>query len=88
MSKMGKQIIEAIDEAMEKGLISLYPELDVTKLRKELGFSQREFSKIYHINLQTLRNWEQGIRTPDSTGQAYLRCIAKDPEAVGKLLNL
>lgn len=30
----------------------------------------------------TLRDWEQGVREPDSAAKSYLRVIAKNPQAV------
>jgi putative transcriptional regulator len=61
--------------------------LNIAALRKELHLSQKEFSDIYHIKLETLRNWEQGKRFPDTTSLAYLTCIAQNPKAIKKMLG-
>jgi len=55
-------------------------------VRKRLKLSQREFASQYHINLQTLRQWEQGTRYPDTTSLAYLTCIAKKPNIIKDIL--
>jgi putative transcriptional regulator len=52
------------------------------EIRERLGMTQREFARAFHIALDTLRDWEQGVRWPDSTAQAYLWVIEENPEAV------
>lgn len=36
----------------------------IKKLREELNMTQKQFSDWLNIPLQTLRQWEQGKRTP------------------------
>jgi len=57
------------------------------KLRQRMSLTQEEFARRFHIALGTLRDWEQGVRHPDSAGRAYLRVIEKNPEAVIEALN-
>lgn len=87
MTKTGKELIGALKEAKKKGLVTLQTSPDVGKLRKKLKLSQREFSVIYHINIETLRKWEQHQRDPDSISRAYLKCIQKDPGLIRDLVN-
>jgi putative transcriptional regulator len=87
MSKLGKDIINALNEAKKKGFVTLEASPDVGKLRKKLKLSQREFSAIYHINIETLRKWEQHQRDPDTISRAYLKCIQHDPDAIRDLVN-
>jgi DNA-binding transcriptional regulator YiaG len=61
--------------------------INVAALRKRLRVSQAVFAARYGIPLATLRDWEQGRRTPDMTAQAYLRVIAREPEAVRRALE-
>lgn len=56
-------------------------------IRRALGISQEEFAARFHIPIGTLRDWEQGRVAPDPAAQAYLRVIARDPEAVRKALS-
>ena len=56
-------------------------------LSKKLDLKQKEFATLYHINLETLRNWEQEKRIPDMTNIAFLTCIQKSPLVIKKLLN-
>jgi putative transcriptional regulator len=87
MSKLGKDLINALKEAKKKGFVTLQTSPDVGKLRKKLKLSQREFSAIYHINIETLRKWEQHQRDPDTISRAYLKCIQNDPELIRNLVN-
>jgi putative transcriptional regulator len=56
-------------------------------LRRALGLTQEEFASRYHIPLGTLRDWEQGRCEPDQPARAYLIVIARDPEAVLRMLR-
>ena len=38
--------------------------LAIKELRSKLGLSQPKFAKLLHVNVGTLRNWEQGRREP------------------------
>ncbi len=58
----------------------------VKAVREKTHLSQSAFAKRYHINVTTLRNWEQG-REIDGVGQTLLKLIERDPVAVDKMLN-
>lgn len=51
-------------------------------IREKLGLSQTEFAQSYKIPLSTLKNWEQGRRSPDATASAYLWTIERLPKEV------
>jgi DNA-binding transcriptional regulator YiaG len=59
MSKLGKQLIDALKDANKKGLITLKATPDVSLLRKKLKLSQHQFARTYCINPETLKKWEQ-----------------------------
>jgi putative transcriptional regulator len=86
---LGQELIDAVNEALgspNSGRV-VRAGFDVKKLRRQLHLTQREFSTIYHINLETLRNWEQEKRIPDLTSIAFLTCIEKSPLTIQHLLN-
>jgi putative transcriptional regulator len=87
MSKLGKALINAIEDAQENGVVTLTPSPDIAKLRKHLKLTQQRFAYIYHINPETLKKWEQHKREPDSISRAYLKCIEKNPEVIKELVN-
>jgi putative transcriptional regulator len=57
------------------------------EIRQQLGLTQREFATQFQIALGTLRDWEQGVRRPDSAAKAYLRVIAAAPDTVRQVLE-
>ena len=59
----------------------------VREIRESLALSQRQFASIVHVSVKTLRNWEQGIRTPDGAAAALLTAIRNDPIHVLAALN-
>ena len=60
---------------------------DVKTLRANLGQSQVEFALMIGVAVSTLRNWEQGRRTPDGPALALLKVTAHNPEAVVEALH-
>ncbi len=59
----------------------------VKEIRKATGLSQSRFADVIHVELGTLRNWEQGRRQPTGPAKALLRAIAKDPKHVLEALT-
>ncbi|MEP0761640.1 MAG: helix-turn-helix domain-containing protein [Pseudomonadota bacterium] len=53
----------------------------VRRVRKRLGLSQAEFSQRIGVPLETIRNWEQGKRSPTGAARALLKMLDKAPEA-------
>jgi putative transcriptional regulator len=85
---LGQELIDAVEEALSsEGRGRTVRAFDVKGLRKKLDLTQKEFSLLYHINLETLRNWEQEKRIPDLTSVAFLTCIEKNPSVIRSLLN-
>ena len=51
------------------------------RVRKRLGLSQTEFSLRIGVSVNTIRNWEQGKRSPTGVAQSLLKILDKAPEA-------
>jgi putative transcriptional regulator len=58
----------------------------IKALRSKLGLSQPKFAALLHVNVGTLRNWEQGLREPTGPAKALLMAINRDPTHVLKAL--
>jgi putative transcriptional regulator len=58
----------------------------IKALRAQLELSQSEFAALMHVNVGTLRNWEQGLREPTGPAKALLTAIRRDPRHVLKAL--
>lgn len=57
-------------------------EADSKHIRQQLQLSQREFASLLGISLGTLRNWEQGRRTPEGPAKVLLQIVARHPEVL------
>jgi len=55
---------------------------DVRRIRAQYQLSQSEFAALMGISVATLRNWEQGRRTPEGPARVLLQVAAKHPDAV------
>jgi len=86
---LGRELVDAVNEALTSPSTGRVRKsaFNVKGLRTKLHLTQKEFSSQYHINLETLRNWEQEKRIPDLTSIAFLTCIAKSPDTIYQLLN-
>ena len=51
------------------------------RVRMRLGLSQAEFSRRIEVSLETIRNWEQGKRSPTGAAKALLKVLDRAPEA-------
>ena len=60
--------------------------LAIKELRSKLGLSQAKFAALLHVDVGTLRNWEQGRREPTGPARALLTAIRRDPVHVLKAL--
>ncbi|NBY27662.1 MAG: helix-turn-helix domain-containing protein [Betaproteobacteria bacterium] len=68
---------QKIDDAAAAHDAALYAQ----RVRKRLGLTQLEFSRRIDVSLETIRNWEQGKRSPTGAARALLRVLDKAPEA-------
>ena len=89
MTKAGDSILKGAREALDyaKGARKGYgvhvpAEVNVKAIRVNLGMTQEEFSLRFGFSLATLRQWEQGRRSPEGPARAYLTVIENNPEMV------
>ena len=90
MGKFAKELIESLSQAAAhaegrrvKGVrVTKVETPDVRAIRRSLRMSQHRFAAAYRIPLQTLKNWEQGRRTPDAPALAYLLAIKRRPKEI------
>lgn len=94
----GQRIVDGLDEAIawtkgDERAARLIPwqaptSVDVKSIRAKLGMSQRAFAACFGLKLDSLRNWEQDKRVPETTARVLLTLIDRDPEAVRKALAI
>lgn len=59
----------------------------VRAVRAATGLSQTQFARLIEVNVGTLRNWEQGLRTPTGPARALLKALRSKPAEVIKALQ-
>ncbi len=57
------------------------------RVRRKLGLTQAEFSRRIDVPIDTIRNWEQGKRSPTGAAKALLKVLDKVPEAALEALH-
>jgi len=55
---------------------------DVAAIRRFVGLTQVRFAQALGISVSTLRNWEQGRRTPEGAAIALLRIAVRHPHVL------
>jgi len=60
---------------------------DITALRGFIGMTQEQFACALGIGVRTLRNWEQGRRSPEGPALALLRIAARHPRVLRENLR-
>ncbi len=61
--------------------------IDAKSVRERYHLSQTEFASLLGISVKTLRNWEQGRRSPEGPARVLLLVAAKHPEAVWDVVH-
>lgn len=78
---IARHIAEDDSEAMQD--VARY----ARRIRNRLGLSQAEFSRRINVSLETVRNWEQGKRSPSGAAKALLKVLDKAPETALAVLH-
>ncbi len=81
-----KELLAAIQGDKTAGRRRFIPSVDVAEVRQRLKLSQAEFAAAFGLSLDSVKNWEQGHRSPDGPAKVLLAVIAKDPKAVQNAL--
>ncbi len=61
---------------------------NVKKIRSNYKLSQNKFAALMGISVSTLRNWEQGHRTPEGSARVLLQVAAKHPEVIWDVVKV
>jgi putative transcriptional regulator len=95
MSKAADRIVQGLREAAAHARGEQVPGLklhvprkvDVSAIRRRTGLSQAAFSRRIGVSTGTLRNWEQGRRSPDGPARVLLAMLARNPRIVEEMLG-
>jgi putative transcriptional regulator len=79
--KADGRIVELLPDGSEKPLEHSDPATFVRQVRSRCGLTQVAFAEKIEVPLETVRNWEQGKRSPRGPARALLKLIDRAPEA-------
>lgn len=86
---MNKEVFDNIVEGLKEAIrfsngedtgATVYTPIDLKAIRKKQKLSQSKFAEEFGINLNSLKNWEQGKRSMDTTTILFFRAIEMYPE--------
>ena len=84
-------LIEAIEYSKGnkdiKAKVTVFDDIDIKAIRNRLCLSQQEFAERFFINVRTLQNWEQKLKSPTGASLVLLKVIEKNPLAVEQALH-
>jgi putative transcriptional regulator len=79
--KADGRIVELLPDGREKAMDHSDPAAFVRQVRSRCGLTQAAFAEKIEVPLETVRNWEQGKRSPRGPARALLKLIDRAPEA-------
>lgn len=95
MSKAGSKLIKSAQKALayaqgeaQDGFVAHVPdEVDVKLIRRRLKLTQPAFSRRFGFDVRAVQDWEQRRRHPERSARILLTLIAREPEAVSRVLS-
>lgn len=95
MSSSVDRILQGLHEALDHAqgqhvpglVVHVPPTVDVAAVRRRTGLSQDAFSRRIGVSTATLRNWEQGRRSPEGPARVLLALLDRNPRIVEETLT-
>jgi len=53
--------------------------MEIQRIRRSLNVSQAVFAKLLNVSLSSVRQWEQGLRTPGGSTMVLLELLEREP---------
>ena len=79
--KADGRIVEILPDGQEKTVDHNDPAAFARYVRSRCGLTQAAFAEKIEVPIETVRNWEQGKRSPRGPARALLKLIDSAPEA-------
>lgn len=78
--KADGRIVEILPDGSEKTIEHNDPAAFARHVRARCGLTQAAFAEKIEVPIETVRNWEQGKRSPRGPARALLKLIDKVPD--------
>lgn len=82
--KEAKDIMNGKKEASRRFYIE---EPNAKEIRQKLHLTQTQFATLLNISIHTLRNWEQGRRSPEGPAKVLLNVANNHPNILMEMIN-
>ena len=82
-AKEAKEIMAGQKEPSRKFFIE---EPNPKDIRAKLSLTQEKFAFLMNISVNTLRNWEKGIRHPEGSAKVLLNVVNNHPEVLREMM--
>src|SRR4051794_40176516 len=81
-------VLSAPPEPTRNGFEPYIPEqINVGSIRRKTGLSQPAFARRIGVPVSTVRNWEQGHRSPQGPARGLLALLERNPRIVEEVLG-
>jgi putative transcriptional regulator len=81
-------VLALTDDGQSLGAGLMIPDaIDVSAIRKKTGLSQAAFARRIGVQVSTIRNWEQGRRSPQGPARILLALLDRNPRLVEETLR-
>jgi len=97
MGKVADDIAAGLEDALafargdksraREYVVRVPAKVDIRRIRRRLRLTQSAFARRFGFELSSVRNWEQGRRTPEGPARILLRIIEREPDAVHRALG-
>ena len=86
MSRAGTELLQAVRQMHhgEKGRVYTPEQLLAISARQSANRTQREFAKLLNVSVHSVRDWEQGRRSPRGAAKTLLRIAKTHPEILSQ----
>ena len=81
-----KETNEIIKGAKEPSRKFIFEEPNPKNIRTKLSLTQEKFEFLMNISVNTLRNWEKGIRHPEGPAKVLLNVVNNHPEVLREMM--
>jgi putative transcriptional regulator len=87
IASLGSILAETDNELSLGSDLRLPSVIDAAAIRSRTGLSQAAFARRIGVAVGTIRNWEQGRRTPQGPARVLLALLDRNPRLVEETLG-
>lgn len=86
MTRAGAELLEAVEQMQQgkKGRVYTPEQLLAISARQSANRTQREFAKLLNVSVHSVRDWEQGRRSPRGAAKTLLRIARTHPDILSQ----